>query len=183
MPTLAELQAAVLHAVVPHRSGPALQSNGIPCCLAGGKIGLIDYGQSKRLSDSYRAAFAQLVRRFMSLCSFGLLPLHGATLYMYMVLLLVAGSLLLHDAAAWCRGAAHVCKLFPPQVLAMDRGKEEEVAAALAHIGVVTEKEDPALKVGRFTEVVLLGGLGCCPRGSMLICQTGRGWSCVGRHC
>lgn len=30
----------------------------------------------------------------------------------------------------------------------MDRGKEEEVAAALAGIGVVTEKEDPALKVG-----------------------------------
>ncbi|PRW59732.1 putative aarF domain-containing kinase 1 [Chlorella sorokiniana] len=59
--------------------------------MKGGKIGLIDYGQSKRLSDSYRAAFAQLV-------------------------------------------------------LAMDRGKEEDVAAALAGIGVVTEKEDPALK-------------------------------------
>ena len=29
---------------------------------AGGKVGLIDYGQSKRLPDSYRAAFAQLVR-------------------------------------------------------------------------------------------------------------------------
>ena len=28
---------------------------------AGGKIGLIDYGQSKRLPDSCRAAFAMLV--------------------------------------------------------------------------------------------------------------------------
>lgn len=28
---------------------------------AGGKIGLIDYGQSKRLPDAYRAAFARLV--------------------------------------------------------------------------------------------------------------------------
>ncbi len=31
------------------------------CPHAGGKIGLIDYGQSKRLPDNYRAAFAQLV--------------------------------------------------------------------------------------------------------------------------
>lgn len=30
-------------------------------CTAGGKIGLIDYGQSKRLPDSDRAAFAHLV--------------------------------------------------------------------------------------------------------------------------
>ena len=29
--------------------------------MKGGKIGLIDYGQSKQLPDSYRAAFAQLV--------------------------------------------------------------------------------------------------------------------------
>ena len=34
-------------------------------CPAGARIGLIDYGQSKRLPDSYRAAFARLV---LALC-------------------------------------------------------------------------------------------------------------------
>lgn len=33
-----------------------------PTTFTGGKIGLIDYGQSKQLPDAYRAAFAQLVR-------------------------------------------------------------------------------------------------------------------------
>ena len=30
-------------------------------CLAGGKVGLIDYGQSKQLDESTRLAFARLV--------------------------------------------------------------------------------------------------------------------------
>ena len=36
-------------------AGPALPT------AAGGKVGLIDYGQSKQLPDAYRAAFAMLV--------------------------------------------------------------------------------------------------------------------------
>ena len=60
------------------------------CPLAGGKIGLIDYGQSKRLPDSYRAAFAQLV-------------------------------------------------------LQLERGHDEGISAALRGVGVITERDEPAL--------------------------------------
>ena len=46
--------------------------------LAGGKIGLIDYGQSKRLPEPYRAAFAQLVLQVGGRCTtnFAHLVLH-----------------------------------------------------------------------------------------------------------
>ena len=57
---------------------------------AGGKIGLIDYGQSKRLPDSYRAAFAQLV-------------------------------------------------------LQLERGDDAGISAALRGVGVITERDEPAL--------------------------------------
>lgn len=46
------------------RRAPAASATPAPACCTrapGGKIGLIDYGQSKRLPDSYRAAFARLV--------------------------------------------------------------------------------------------------------------------------
>ena len=57
---------------------------------AGGKIGLIDYGQSKRLPDSYRAAFAQLV-------------------------------------------------------LQLEKGDDAGISAALRGVGVITERDEPAL--------------------------------------
>lgn len=59
--------------------------------MKGGKIGLIDYGQSKQLPDSYRAAFAQLV-------------------------------------------------------LQLGKGGDAGIAAALAGMGIVTEREDARLQ-------------------------------------
>ena len=49
--------------------------------------------------------------------------------------------------------------LYPLQVLALDKGREDEIAAALAGIGVVTEKEDPALKVRAWLAGWLAGWL------------------------
>lgn len=116
---------------------------------AGGKIGLIDYGQSKRLPDAYRAAFAQLVRRLGARAEQGQFaaprcapPAHPA------------GSIPVFPPPPHvqpmllpCQGVTPACaRAPPPQVLAMDGGDEGAISAALDRIGVVTPREDAPLK-------------------------------------